>query len=308
MTTDAQLHEALLNEAGGSADGTGGWDDVVRRGRHRKRVRRAQGLALVAMVAGVAGVAISLAGGDSAVNTGPPANQPSSSLPTASTTTTVPVPVDGRAHIQGARAQGVFLTVLIPWADPASGYDPCEALHPRVVESEDQIGIELVTEDIQRGFPFAACQSSPFSGHGLIELMDPVGDRDVIDLTTGNAVFLVDDASLLFPTVLPDGFDPEERDELASEGAWTFTFNSGDAYVNVTTGYGGTDECDEEHIEVRGTQGRLCRSGDGRFDVHWEEGGRTNAVEVGSSDPEQGSGLTLDDVLAIVEGLQPLDD
>jgi len=310
FTTDTELRDLLATEAGGTPGGHHGWDDVVRRGRHRQRVRRVQGAAMVAVVAGLAVTAVALSGGDQAVDT-VPATPPTTSAPieTDESTTTVAVPDDGLPHILGARAQGAFLTVLIPWADPASGFDPCMALHPRVVESPDQVGIELVTEEVERGFPFAECTAGPFSGRGVIELTDPVGDRTVVDLTTGNAVFLVDSASLLFPTSLPAGFSPEARDEFGSQGAWMFAFASTarDSYLNVTTGYGGTGECDRETIRVRGTDGRLCRGEDGRFDLHWEEGGRTIAVEVGASDPEQDSGLTLDDVLAIAEGLAPLE-
>jgi hypothetical protein len=308
MTTDAELHDLLTTEASGATGGAGGWDDVIRRGRHRQRVRRAQGVAVVALVAGVAGLALSLTNGDSSVDTGPPANQPSTSMPDApTTTTTVPVPDDVAPHILAARRDGAFLMVLIPGTDPASEFDPCVALHPRVVESPDQIGIELVTEDVARGLPFAACTASPFSGRAVIELTDPAGDRPVVDLTTGNAVFSADSASLLFPTTLPDGFSAETHDEFASQGAWTFSFSStkAPAYINVTTGYGGMGECDRRSIEVRDTTGRLCEGEDGRYDLHWEEGGQTIAVEVGSTEPLADSGLTLGDVLAIAEGLEP---
>jgi hypothetical protein len=62
-------------------------------------------------------------------------------------------------------------------------------------------------------------------------------------------------------------------------------------------------------VTVRGVQGELCEGGDGLgyFHLTWEEDGRRMAIEVGSSDPEQPTGLTRDDVLATAEGLQYLD-
>ncbi|MFL6206476.1 MAG: hypothetical protein ACJ739_14130 [Acidimicrobiales bacterium] len=310
-TTDTELRDLLRAAAGGPA-GPGGWDDVVRRGRHRQRARRARTAALGGLVvaAGIGGLL--LAHDDAEVQTGPPATEAgidtTTTLPPATSTTTG-TPPTGRPSISAARAQGVHLTVIIPPADPASGFDPCTALHPRVIESEDQIGVELVTADVERGLPFATCQSSAFSASATIELQDPVGDRSLLDLPTGNVVPVIDGDRLLFPTELPEPLALDRWDEQSFDGSWTFTFWAGDRLVNVTTAYGGI-RCEQPVVvEVRGADGELCVGDErlGYFALSWEEpdGVRIN-VEVGSSDPQQPTELTRQDVIAIAEGLEPL--
>jgi hypothetical protein len=310
MTIDPALRAPLTSGAQGPAAGAG-WDDVVRRGRHRQRVRRARGTALGALVAGGIAAGIALAADDPTVQTVPPATAPTSTAPepqpSVTTSTSTETVLDARS-IQGARAQGAFLTVIIPAADPSTELDPCTDLHPRVVESAERIEIELLTEEADPGSEWASCLSSPFSGRAMVELTDPVGDRALIDLPTGHEITVIDGASLLFPTELPEAFTPGVWDEFGVEDTWTFSWSTGDLFVNVTTRYGGTGECDRQTIAVRGTTGRLCDSGQGFFDLHWEEEGRTIAVELGASDPEQDSGFTVEDALAIAEGLEPYDD
>ena len=301
MTTDTELHDLLTAEAGGPSAGAG-WEDVVRRGRRRQRVRRARGVALGVFAAGAVIAGVSLSSDDPSLETLPPADPPSTT-----TSSTIGGEVVPTGPLTSARVQGAFLTMILPPADPTTGFDPCADLHPRTPQSSDQIAIELVTGE-PRGLPWASCLSSPFSAWGTIELLEPYGGQPVIDLTTGNEVDVVDAASLLFPTELPEAFTPGVWDEFAFEDSWTFSWSAGDLFVNVTTRYGGTGECDRQTIEVRGTTGRLCDNGNGFFDLHWEEDGKTIAVELGASDPEQDSGFTVQDVLTVAEGLEPYDE
>jgi hypothetical protein len=311
MTTDTDLRDLLTSEAAGATVASG-WDDVVRRGRHRQRVRRARGGALAALAVGAVVGAVALSSDDPSVETIPPATTDAIAPPTtqpqsATTSTTVTAPTAPDHVISAARAHGAFLTLIIPPADPSTGFDPCTDLHPRAPQSSDQIGIELVTDDVERGLPWVGCLSSAFSATGTLELLEPYAGQPVIDLTTGNEVHVVDGASLLFPTELPEEFTPGVWDEFAFEDTWTFSWSADDLYLNVTTGYGGTGECDREAIEVRGTTGRLCRGAASLYDLHWEEGGRTIAIEIGHvSDGE--APFTLEDVLAIAEGLEPYDE
>ena len=308
-TTDTELRDLLASEAGGPSGAPGGWDDVVRRGHHRQRMRRAQRLGAVLLVAGVAATAVALSDGDASVDTGPPASDPTTVVPdptsTSTTTSATAAIPPGATTISAGRAQGAFLTVVIPAADPTTGYDPCVALHPRTAESADQIGIELIGEDIERGRPWAACQSSAFSAWGTIELLEPFGGQPVLDLTTGDEITVIDGGPLLFPTQLPEPFDIERWDEFgpdANRGDWTFSWSAEDVFVSVTTSsaeYGGCDE----PIEVRGVTG--CREGsDGVYLVRWEEGGRQRYIEMGVVDQMDSTTFTIDDVLAVAEGLE----
>jgi hypothetical protein len=304
MTSDTELRDLLTSEAAGPSTGAG-WDDVVRRGRRRQRVRRARVGALAALVAGGVVSGIALSTDDPILETTPPATDPTVTTERdGSTTTSVPMVPDG--DLQAGRVQGAFLTVIIPAADPTIGFDPCADLHPRTAESADQIGIELVGDEVQRGRPWAACQSSPFSGWGTIELIEPYTGQPVIDLTTGDRVDVIDGAPLLFPTTLPEPFDIQRWDEFSLGDEWTFSWTADDRFVNVTNDYGIFPEgCDLRTVELRGTEARLCEAGSA-LTLHWDEGGRTIMVELGALDSEEPTGFTVDQVLAIAEGLEPL--
>ncbi len=69
MTTDSDLRDLLSSEAAGPPQPAPGWDDVMRRGRQRRRARRTQ----TAIVGGLAGAlvvtAFVLADGDQGLET-----------------------------------------------------------------------------------------------------------------------------------------------------------------------------------------------------------------------------------------------
>jgi hypothetical protein len=304
MTTPTDLHELLRAEAGGPMGGGPGWDDVVRRGRRRQQVRRAQRGVLAAVAVGAVVAGATLSGGDPQVETTPPATDPTTSLGYDTTTSTTAVPEAPPYLVSAARAQGELLSVIIPPADPTTGFDPCTALHARVVESAEQIGIELVTEQVERGLEWGLCSSTALSARATLELTDPLGDRPLIDLTTGDEVPVVDGASLLFPSELPEELARGVWDEFGYESTWTFAWNQADLFLNVTTNHSGSFQCERREVEVRGTTGSLCEGEGGRFDLQWEEDGRLINVEIGHVS-DGTSPFTLDDVLTIAEGLQP---
>jgi hypothetical protein len=308
MTTPTDLHD-LLNTEAGSTSGGPGWDDVVRRGRRRQRVRQAQRGVLAAVLVGAAITGVALSGGDPTVETTPPATDPpgpTTTLPYETTTSsTVIDPAVERPAVRAARAQGVFVTVIIPAADPTIGFDPCRDLHPRVVESDEQVGVELLDDTVERGVPWADCQSSPFSGWALIELTDPLGDRPLVDLPTDATVPVVDGASLLFPTELPEPFDIDRWDEFSPGTSWEFSWSASDLFATVTTGFAAGRDCERRPVEVRGTTGELCEA-EQNLELAWEESGRRIVVALGTVDPDAELQLTVDDLLAIAEGLERL--
>lgn len=324
MTTDGELRDLLNDEASGPSGDGPGWDDVVRRGLRRQRIRRAQRGLLAALAVSAVVTGAVLTDADPTIETVPPA--------ITATTATVGATPSQLPKITAARAQGAFVTV-IAWAperydkgnfEPA--FDLCADLHPRVAESPDKVVVELVDETAEQGLDWALCRHSRDSSTGLIELTDPLDDRTLLDAATGDAVPVIDGAQLLFPSALPAPFDVGRWDEYANseEGSWTFAWMprapaSGPGTVElhelrVTTGYGTPTECTSprEDVAVRGTTGRLCTGvyiegledgGGVTYDLQWEEDGRTINVFFGSSDPAR---LTLDDILAIAEGLERL--
>jgi hypothetical protein len=333
MTTEIELRDLLDAEAGGPTTGPDRWEDVVRRGRHRQRVRRIRRLGAASLLASAALLAITLSSDDRKVDTTPPASEPNRAVdegPTTPSSTGLP----DVFRISAARAQGAFLTVGMLWERGA--FDPCAELHPRVVESSDQVGIELVDASVQRGFPWADCGSGSGGAWGTLELEDPVGARTVVDLTTGAEIFVLDGAPILFPRELPEPFALEQRAEagafkrvpdaegnLADASTWSFYWGSsstGELHLRI----GETDqdsECDghpeddgeAEDIVVRGTTARLCR-GDGvqgpgpegvTYLLRWQEDGTPIELYYGWFGGDR-TRLSIDEVLAIAEGLEPL--
>jgi hypothetical protein len=315
MTTDHELHDLLTEVADGPTPSAAGWDDIVRRGSHHRRATRLRnGIALggLAAVVSVGGLAI---GDRLDRDPGVVANDPTPTTPTPPTTPTTfhyettLIPPDDLSRMTAARVQGVFVTVLTAPADPVTGFDPCTARHPRVVESADGVGIELVDESVERGLPWAACQSSPFSGWGTIELTDPLGDRTLTDLSTGQAMSLIDGAPLLFPTAVPEPFDLGRWDEFHGAGGagpeWTFSFSADDLNLSVSTSYRDYTDCGNEPIEVRGATGYVCQSESHGFVLGWQEGGYHRRIGLGPVS-DNITPFTVDDVLAIAESLEPL--
>jgi hypothetical protein len=318
MTTDTELRDLLATEAGGTTGGRGDWDDVIRRGRHRQRVRRAQGASLAALAVGVVVSVIALSSDDPSVETIPPATDPTSTTVAEAPSGTTSPELPYAFRVQAFRAQGVFLTVAMLWDGPLGGFDPCTDLLPVVVEATDEISIELISAEVDAGRPWADCGTGHMGSWGTIELAGPVGTRTV------NGRVVIDGASLLLPDELPAPFDLERREEAATrhsvtgddgllEGVWSWSFSwrAGASDLRLTVGEPATsDECEgeREQIEVRGTMARLCREplaagGGVSYSLEWEEDGRPVRIGYQSIDPAP---LTLDDLRAIAEGLEPL--
>jgi hypothetical protein len=337
MTTDTELRDLLTAEAAVTTGGPRSWDDVTRRGRHRRRVLRARSAALAAVVAGAIVTTVALSGDDPTVETVPPASGPGRTTVADGSATTEPLRFGVQyPNVEAARAQGVFLTLQVSWITPPRGFDPCADLHPRVVESPEQVSIELVGDAAEGALPWAECHLSsepgPESynagpttyvyggGQATIELQDPLSARTVFDLGTSEEVPVAQE--VLFPSDVPEPFDLERWDQtagnfhatneegfLTNQASWTFTWSAADHDLSVTTGTRALGECEGEagDIAVRGTTGRLCASeqtgGGVDYDLRWEEDGRMIAIAIGSSGPDP---LTVDDVLAVAEGLVPL--
>ena len=318
MTTDTELRDLLAAEARGATSRGDGWDDVIRRGRQRQRVRRLQAVAGVALVAGVAATALALAADDPTVETIPPATDPTNATVTDGPTGPSSPELPFAFRMPGFRTQGVFLTVAMLWDGPLGGFDPCTDLHPQVVQTSEDIRVELVGDEVEGGLPWADCGTGHMGSWGTIELEDPVGERTV----NGRAV--TDGASLLLPDELPAPFDLERREEATAResvpdedgfltGVWRWSFSWRADMSELRLSIDGTptsEECDGESddIEVRGTTAHLCRGpvveDDGvGYGLQWEEDGRPITISYQSIDPDP---LTVDEFLAIAEGLEPL--
>lgn len=304
MTTGTELRDLLAAEAGGPIPEPSGWDDVVRRGRHRRQVRRVQSLAILVFVVGAATVAISQFGDDATVDTTPATTAPAPTVQDIDPSTIL----HGVA-ISRARTEGASLRLFFP------DLNPCK-LRPLVVESEAQIGVALVGQRDPRGAPWAACENArdddPSStlSWATISLGDRVADRPVVNLSTDQTVAVTDGADLLFPTSLPAPFDVDvyvEPDDLFGEAGegWIFRFTAeAPQYVHLSSS---TDlesngsGCDGRVVGVRGTEGCYALNPPS---LAWDERGRAFYLSMISVEVE---GDYLDDLLAIAEGLEPLD-
>ena len=310
MTTDRELRDLLLDEAGDPPRHTAPWDDIVRRGRRHRRVARirtglvAGGLTALAVIGAVA-----LGDDDRAAVV---ANDPDDLTTTTTPRSTTPAPMG--SDITAARAVGVFVTLLIPPSDPATGFDPCVDSHPRITESPSEVTVELVPASFSSGLPWAACHASPFSGWGFVELTDPLDDRQLVDGFDGAAIHVVSNAELLLPAALPEPFDLERRDEstqIAYEGvavdAWTFSWTADDLVLNVSRW-----ALDGEHpegcgggqaVEVRGLTGHLCTNESSSL-LSWVDDTSIRIIElvdVGGDPRPDGF-----DLVAIADALEPL--
>jgi len=307
MTTDHELHDLLTEVADGPTPSAAGWDDIVRRGHHHRRVTRVRnGIALggLAAVVALAGFAVTDRGRDD--RKGLVVDQPDPTTTNTATPESTIIALDS-TRFGPARVQGVFLTVLTVVADP---YDPCTLSHPKVTETPDRVTVELVGASISSGSPWARCQAGKLSTWGLIELTDPLGDRELVDQTTGQVVQVLDGALLPFPTVVPEGFDIERWDETGNPGRgdWTFSWWAGDVVLSVTSGPEALDPaylCDGQPTELEGAPAVLCDE-DFAMELRWTRNGRI--VQVSIADADSSSPLTYspDVLFDVASGLEPL--
>ncbi len=326
MTTETELRDLLDTEAGAAVRATAGWDGVVHRGRHRQRVRRVQRLGVVALVALAAVLATSLPSDDRKVDTTPPATEPSDTTVDGDPTTESSVELPDMFRISAVRAQGAFVTVAMLWE--RGTFDPCSELHPRVVESSDQVGIDLFGAPDGRARPWAACGVGHGGAWGTLELDDALDTRTVVDVTSGYELEVVEGAPLLLPTDLPLPFQLDRRYEAGTRRSvrdeqgyltpvmsWSFAWRAGMSDLRLSIGEpASSDGCGGESrdVPVRGTTARLCTEpamtgagGDGgvAYSVVWEEGASPIVLTYVSIEDAP---LSLDEVLAIAEGMEPL--
>lgn len=319
MTTDTELRDLLRLEAAAPNGPGADWDQIVRRGRHHRRVARvrtgiaASGLAALALIAVVAGTDLGDEEGQGVV-----ANQPDAPTTLDSTPVTTPIstpvtdpggePADGLygPQLSGARSLGTRVTVLTAPADPPSGFDPCAARHPRVTETATEVVVELVDASLSTGQAWVECQASPFSGWGTLELAAPLGERRLVDATTGTELTAVDGAALLFPTALPDPFDLQHWDEFtAVDPRWTFSFSAADQVLSLAADTLPGCPVASALMTIRGHEGSHCSAENGPGTIVWQEGGHQYSLEwvdVGGNPLS----ATVADLLAIAEDLEPL--
>jgi hypothetical protein len=303
MTTADELRDVLAAEAGGPAGRPAGWDEIVRRGRHRHRVRRVQAVAAVALLAGAAATTLALTADDEEVETGPATETPAT-VPEDEAIDPSTVLRHGDAHIEAALADGTSLTLF--FGDP----DLCTDLRPVVSESQGRVSIGLVRAQDERGVPWAACGGGvrgSLDPWGTVELASTTAIRSLVDVSTGQVVPVKDGADLLFPTTLPAPFDLAVFDQdngglLGGPDDWIFIFTAAEGQqvllINSHDPEANGGPCSLQVVEVRGTEG--C------FDVGslaWDEDGRAIHLSIISSEVGESA---LDELIAIAEGLAPL--
>jgi hypothetical protein len=282
-------------------------------------VRRAQGATLAALAAGVVVTAVALSSDDRSVETIPPASGPTSTTALDDPTRTASPELPGYFRVAAFRAQGPFLTVAMLWDQGLAGFDPCTDLRPQVVETSEEITVELVDDDVEEAAPWAACGTGSMGSWGTVEMDDAVGARTV----NGRAV--IDGSTLLLPDDLPAPFEVERREEagtrhsvpgedgsLTGMWSWSFSWRAGMSELRLSINEPpSSDECDgeSEDVAVRGTTAHLCRGPVAenygvRYLLQWEDGGRP--INIGYSSSLDPAHLTVDDLLAIAEGLEPI--
>lgn len=316
MTTDTELRDLLSAAADGPA--APDWDGVLRRGRHHRRRNRIR-----AAVAACGVVGLGVLGVTSALGLidddrqGVVADAPDGTTTPPAPSTTLPPfgPLDPAIRTN-ARVSGAFVTVLVDPADPTTGFDPCVSRRPKVTETETAVVVETVDATNVIAERWAACQSSAFSGWATVELTDPLGSRPLFGSTSNGApeIPVIDNANLLFPTVLPEPFDITHWDEFSQatyEGApvgnWTFAWTAGDLVLNIgrwdPDGEHPEGCADGEQVEVRGSAGHLCTAASSAL-LSWSDGRSFRTIEL--VDVSDQALLPDLDVLAIADGLEPL--
>jgi hypothetical protein len=335
MTTESELRELLVSEAGGPHRRAGaGWDEVVRRGRHHRRAARvrvglaAGGLAVVAVLGALAlGDRLDDEDGHGVVAEQPDGEgttvPPTPSTSTTPTTTSTPATTAGTALVAGAkdltaaRAGGLpEITLLLEGSDPSTGYDPCTATGPLLADG-DPIRISVVPADRANG-SWSTCRPHAFGSVGTVALGKPVRERQVVDGSDGVPLRVVDQALLLYPAELPAryaGIDPVESGgeiyESETLDSWTFTWIQDDIALSLSRwaldGEHPEGCVDGDVVDVRGAQGRAC-TGEGSAQVRllsWTEDEEIFIVEL--SDVSGDGGGEEIDLVALARALQPFE-
>jgi hypothetical protein len=313
MTTDRELRDLLNDEAGAPPRNTAPWDDIVRRGRHHRRVTRVRTGIAAGGLAALAVIALTDLGREN--DQGVVANDPDDTATTTTTASSVTVPTSVDQVV--ARVSGVFVTIAISPSDPPTGFDPCTEQQPVVEETTDDVRVAVVTADPGSNARWAGCQASPFSGWATIELTDPLGTRRLIDAHDGLEVPVIDNVNLLFPTGVPAPFDITRWDESSGTGGLTdrtFSWSQDDLFLSVRNapleqpvpfGDNPGDGCSGDPITIRGAEGRVCQSGKGSFVLLWDEDGWRRQIEMGPLS-DNVSPFTLEDAMAVADSLEPL--
>ena len=311
MTTDQELRTLLTAEAHGPTHQPDGWDQVLARGRRHRRVARArQGLLLsAAAVVVAAGMANLLDNeGGHAVVTDPAATTAPGPIQTNNPpSTTKPPALAGEAtrNILGGRQAGGNLVLQVQALAAPGDPDPCETDALLLGGGGDAIVAQVVAAGTEGSLAFDECRVGFFSGWVRVVLDEPLHNR-LVDGYDGEAVELADSDDLLLPTHLPSGFPTvADHDEFGPDPAtrsYSFSWANGDVSLSVTASATRSD-CGGEPQVVRGVEGTRCE-GELAIVVQWEEGGQHRQLEVADVG---GNRLTvsLDDVLAVAEGLAP---
>ena len=338
MTTDQDLRDLLATEADGPTRPPVAWDEIVRRGRHHRRVTRARrGLAAGALAAAVA------IGGLALVSNG--TDQDRDKVIVDQPDAPVKVPMGFGPWLMGARARGATLTIITTGSDPATGWNPCVGYRPRIIETATRVVVELVDGGDPEAIPWETCRASEDdatadtgwdgSAWGSIELDVPLGDRPLVDGYTDQEVLVDAGTPLLFPTYLPE---PLRVDRWSNEGSycgrecylggWTFTFIEGDLGLVVTAQRPEDGEANQpcryadqqphpmgglrplgEPVAVRGTTGTLCSPTEGTYYLSFVEDGVTYGLGLGHAGlAGPGAPFTERDIIAIADGLEPFEE
>ena len=210
---------------------------------------------------------------------------------------------DGTSSIMAARVHDESVVVTFTGGKPLAVSELCGDDYEATVEESDT----TVTVTVQR---YRLRPQPPFSSYGCTmegyartvstELDGPLGDRDLIDGTTGDLVD-VRRTPVWGATWLPAGWSRQDESGFSSD-QWSLRYgpepSPGGPFVSVTTDDSGrppTVRGASEAVSVRGTDGTLYTD-DVVRSVVWTENGETITV---------GGTLSTDDVVRIAEGLQP---
>lgn len=317
MTTERELRDLLTAEADAPAR-PAPWDDIVRRGRHHRRVARVRTGLLAGGVAALAAIGVVAATDlDDEETTGVVADNPDVNTGPTTTRDLSQPDLSRLPDLTAARASGNRITLILGAAVPDEGFDPCTEQVPLADETTDLVRVSIAkTFELPGAIHWAECQSSPFSGWGSFELDAPLGSRRVIDDRDGREIEVVDEAALLFPTKLPTPFDVEQWDEFAQvtpeemavhEREWTFSWTTDDLVLNVSwwslSGQHPDGCTDGENVDVRGGTGRLCTNESSAI-LSWIDGDSLRVIELVDVSGEPLSGGI--DLVAIADDLGPL--
>lgn len=207
-------------------------------------------------------------------------------------------PLQPTVGIEGVRTQGErgLLLTFIGGPPPTDAMEPCEKSYRLdVVQSGDRVVVTIRSLPSTVPLPRDSfCQAMGYFRTASVELGRPLGDRVLVDGTTGRQRRTFDSATLLSPRFLPDGWAMLQEgpgfDEPEPSVGWRRRFGPPPVpprdgrCAETVTPVSVSQSPDPgvlgpgEPVELRGTRGIVVHDTSGGARIRWAERGQVMEV------------------------------